>query len=51
MPHEPLIILMDAERSPVETNDTNTSLRIKPSFSKRTSDSKVAFRFRGSSWK
>ena len=50
MPHEPLIVLMDAERSPVEAADTSTSLRIKPSFSYKPSESKVAFLLQDSSW-
>ena len=50
MRNEPLIVLMDVERSPVEADDTSTSLRIKPSFSYKTSESKVAFRLRDSSW-
>ena len=50
MPHEPLIVLMDAERSPVEADDTSTSQGIKPSFSYKPSESKVAFLLQDSSW-
>ena len=46
MPHEPLIILMEAERSPVETNDTNTSLTMKNLFLKtKTLNLKLPFGF------
>ena len=49
MPHEAPIVLMDAEQSPVEADDTSTGQGIKPSFSYKPSEPKAAFLLKGSS--